>query len=79
MLMFDTLILFLSLSLGYVVCVLADKQQGNLKTLGYTIGISAVVLSLLYGVAASEAQCYAAKKMGRPSGPMPKHHRMVKR
>ena len=38
--------LCLSLSLGYVVCVVAKKQTGVLKSLGYTIGISTIVLAL---------------------------------
>lgn len=38
--------LFLSLSLGYIICVVARKQQDMLKTLGYTIGIAIIVFSL---------------------------------
>jgi len=79
MIMKEGFVLFLSIALGYVLCVLADKQKGLLKTVGYTFGIAIMVLTLLYGVVASEAQCYVAKKMGRPCGPMSKHHRMVKR
>ena len=45
--------IFLSLGLGYVLCVVAKKEKGLLKTLGYTLGISILVLSLLYGLAAS--------------------------
>jgi len=82
MVMKEGFVLFLSIALGYVLCVMADKQKGLLKTVGYTFGISIMVLTLLYGAVASEAQCYAAKKMakhGGACGMMAKHHRMVKR
>ncbi len=42
-------VLFMSLGLGYILCILAKKQEGVLKTLGYTLGISIIVLSLLAG------------------------------
>lgn len=45
--------LFISLGLGYVLCVLAKRQEGILKTLGYALGISILVLSLLYGLEAA--------------------------
>jgi len=75
----EMFVFFLSLALGYVLCVLADKQKGLLRTVGYTFGIAIMVLTLLYGVIAAEAQCWASKKMGGPCGMMAKHHRMVKR
>ena len=34
------LALFMSLTIGYVLCILAEKQKDILKTLGYTLGIS---------------------------------------
>jgi len=42
-------VLFMSLALGYILCILAKKQEGVLKTLGYTLGISILALSLLAG------------------------------
>lgn len=42
--------LFGGLSLGYFVCVVAKKQQNLLKTVGYTVGISMMVLSLAWGL-----------------------------
>lgn len=38
--------LFMGLALGYFMCVVAKKQQDILKTVGYTIGISMIILSL---------------------------------
>ena len=56
--------LYLSLALGYVLCVVANKQTGILKTLGYTIGIAMLVLSLVSGVMVSAMlECPMAKKM----------------
>lgn len=45
-LMKGAFMLFLSLGIGYVLCVLAEKQKGLLRTLGYTLGIAIIVLSL---------------------------------
>ena len=47
-------VLFLSLATGYVLCVLARRETGILKTVGYTLGASIILLSLLYGLLASE-------------------------
>jgi len=61
--------LFLSLGLGYVLCVLASKQKNVLKTLGYTIGVAIIVLSLLYALLASSMGCCRGMcKMGKMGG-----------
>ena len=45
------LALFISLAIGYVLCILADKQKkGLLQTVGYTLGTAIIVLSLLCSV-----------------------------
>ncbi|MCX5667777.1 MAG: hypothetical protein NTY34_05665 [Candidatus Omnitrophica bacterium] len=45
------LALFMSLAIGYVLCILADKhKKGLLQTVGYTLGTAIIVLSLLYSV-----------------------------
>ena len=45
------LVLFMSLAIGYVLCVLANKQKkGLLQTVGYTLGTAIIALSLLYSV-----------------------------
>lgn len=46
-LMKGAFMLFMSLGIGYVLCVLAEKQEGLLRTLGYTLGISIITLSLM--------------------------------
>ncbi|MDP3790825.1 MAG: hypothetical protein Q8R38_02150 [Candidatus Omnitrophota bacterium] len=46
-LMKGAFMLFMSLGIGYVLCVLAQKQEGLLKTLGYTLGIAIIALSLM--------------------------------
>lgn len=61
--------LFMSVSLGYVLCVLAKKQKGVLKSTGYAIGISILVISLLGGLLASGSNICPMGKMG-PKGPM---------
>lgn len=50
MLMKHAFVLFLSISLGYIVCVVAEKQKNILRTVGFTLGVAIIVLSLLYGV-----------------------------
>jgi len=57
------LTLFISLSMGYALCILAKKQDGILKTLGYTLGISIIALSLIVSLVSSEAGHGAMGKM----------------
>lgn len=56
------LILFMSLAIGYVICILAKKQDGLLRTVGYTIGTAILTLSLLYGAAESISQSFMTGK-----------------
>ena len=45
------LVLFMSLAIGYALCILANKQKkGLLQTVGYTLGTAIIALSLLYSV-----------------------------
>jgi len=45
------LALFISLAIGYALCILANKQKkGLLQTVGYTLGTAIITLSLLYSV-----------------------------
>ena len=57
MLMHGAFKTFLSLALGYAVCVAAKKQEGLLKTVGYVIGISILVLSLVWGTLVLGVRC----------------------
>lgn len=70
--------LFLSLGLGYILCVAGKKQEGILKTLGYTLGISILVLSLVYGLLAADIKYCLTGKMGGVCGAMWKKCPMVK-
>lgn len=68
-----------SMGLGYVLCVIANKQTGLLKTVGYTLGIGILALSLLYSFTASAmGLCkYGPGKMGgmgKMGCPMMKMH-----
>jgi len=47
------LALFMSLAIGYVLCILADRQKGLLRTVGYTLGTAIIVLSLIYSAVGS--------------------------
>jgi len=54
LMMRGALVLFISLAIGYVLCILANKQKkGLLQTVGYTLGTGIIVLSLLYSFADS--------------------------
>jgi len=58
----ELFILFMSLALGYILCVVAKKQDSVLKTLGYTLGIATITLSLLSGLFVSQAsECWKGK------------------
>ena len=72
-------LLFISLALGYILCILAHRQKGVLKTLGYTLGISIMALSFLYGIFADEANWCQMIKGGKPQQHYvlrPYHHRV---
>jgi|GEM_PF-2212898 hypothetical protein len=64
------LALFISLAIGYVLCILANKQKkGLLQTVGYTLGASIIALSLLYSAMDSGAiMCHKDKKWGGCKG-----------
>lgn len=62
--------LFMSLGVGYILCYLAKKEKGIMKTLGYTLGVSIIVLSLLAGLLCSNASCPMMSKMGKFCGKM---------
>jgi hypothetical protein len=56
--------LFMSLGIGYVLCVLAEKQESILRTLGYTLGISIIALSLMASAVESSVKMMPHCKMG---------------
>ncbi|MBI5123910.1 MAG: hypothetical protein HZA72_00650 [Candidatus Omnitrophica bacterium] len=54
--------LFMSLAIGYILCILAKKQEGLLKTVGYVLGIAILVISLLCGAIGSiTSHCMMSK------------------
>lgn len=71
--------LFLSLGLGYALCVMAEKQKRLLRTVGYTLGIAILVLSLIYGLIGAEGKWCKFGKKGMMHGPMAKPYHMMKR
>ncbi len=78
MVMKHMFVMFLSLALGYVLCVLAKKEKSLLKTVGYALGISILVLTLAYGLITSYSKCILSckdkmmsKVCGVMSGPCP--------
>jgi hypothetical protein len=65
------LVLFMSLAIGYVLCILANKQKkGLLQTVGYTLGSTIIALSLLSSVLDSGAMMCGSDKMGCGHGLM---------
>ena len=64
LMMKGALALFMSLAIGYVLCILANKQKkGLLQTVGYTLGTAIIALSLLYSVIDSCAMMCGKGKM----------------
>lgn len=82
--MHSIFVFFLTLALGYALCVHAKKQKGVLQTLGNTLGIGAIVFTLLFGLFSAQGpacKCPMCCKMGKmdkmdkmcPGGMMMKH------
>ena len=59
----DMFVLFLSLALGYALCIVAKKQHSPLKTLGYTLGIAIIALSLTASAVESTMKYMASGKI----------------
>lgn len=59
-------VFFLTLALGYALCVHARKQKGVLQTLGNTLGIGAIVFTLLFGLFSAQGSgCPMHSKYGK--------------
>jgi len=59
-------VFFLTLALGYGLCVHAKKQKGVLQTLGNTLGIGAIVFTLLFGLFSAQGPgCPMHSKWGK--------------
>ena len=69
----EMFVFFLSLGLGYVLCILAKKEKHVLKTLGYTLGIATIVMTLLAALMVSQNACMNKGMYGKGC-PMMKHH-----
>ncbi|MDD5428082.1 MAG: hypothetical protein PHI58_02470 [Candidatus Omnitrophica bacterium] len=64
---------FMSLALGYILCVVAKKQTAVLKTVGYTLGAAIIALTLLSGLIMSPYACMKDIGKGCPHCKMMKH------
>lgn len=62
-LMKGAFMLFMSLGIGYILCILAEKQKGLLRTLGYTLGIAILALSLVASAIESTMKYMSPGKM----------------
>lgn len=62
-LMKGAFMLFMSLGIGYVLCVLAEKQKGLLRTLGYTLGIAILAVSLIASAVESTMKYMSSGKI----------------
>ena len=71
----EMFVFFLSLGLGYVLCILAKKEKSVLKTLGYTLGIATIVMTLLSALIMSQCAGMGKSMYGKMACPMMKHHR----
>lgn len=58
-------VFYLSLALGYILCVIAKKQESLLRTVGYTLGIAIIVMTFLAALAGSYSSCMMMGK-GKP-------------
>ena len=71
----EMFVFFLSLGLGYILCILARREKSVLKTLGYTLGIATIVMTLLAALMVSQNACMNKAMYGKGC-PMMKHHTM---
>jgi hypothetical protein len=79
MMMCSAFMLFASLGIGYLLCILAKKEKGSIRVLGFSLGISIIVLSLVYGLIGTYAkQCFVTGGKGKIYGKMMKNCPMVK-
>ena len=62
-LMRGAFMLFMSLGIGYVLCVLAEKQENLLRTVGYTLGIAIIALSLMASAVESSVKFSSYSRM----------------
>lgn len=63
-------VLFLSLALGYILCVIAKKQEGLLKAVGNALGVAIIAITLILGLLSAQLKCGALGKLCA-SGKMP--------
>lgn len=73
----EMLMLFLSVTMGYVLCVLAKRETGIMKTVGYTFGLSILVFTLSTSLIASSIKSGCMGKKFS-CGPAAKYHTMNK-
>ena len=77
--MYGSFMLYASLGIGYVLCILAKKEKGNLRVLGFTLGVSIIVLSLIMGLVGTYSkQCMMMGGKGGICGKMMKSCPMAK-
>ena len=50
-----TFMLFILLGLSHVLCILAKKEEGIVRTVGYTLAVCLVILSILFVIVETEA------------------------
>ncbi len=66
----------IALALGYIVCLLAKKEKGLLKTAGYAIGVAIIAISavvVLAKVVWTAKMCVKMCPMQESVMPMPSH------
>jgi len=61
-LMKGMMMLFVSLVLGYGLLVVAKKQEGILKSLGYILGIAIMIIAILFSILSAPAKCHMVGK-----------------
>lgn len=50
-----TFTLFILLGLSHVLCILAKKEEGIVRTVGYTLAVCLVILSVLFIIIETDA------------------------
>lgn len=55
-----TFTLFILLGLSHVLCILARKEEGIVRTVGYTLAVCLVILSILFIIVETESRAGSA-------------------
>ncbi len=70
--------LLIALSLGYLVCYFANREEKTLRTVGLAIGVIVIAISSLFLIKNLALQAKMCAQKGQCEMMMPRHKMMMK-